>query len=135
MANVPSHLLYTEEHEYVHKSDVDNVVEIAVDDTVAMKVNVTPVTGLDAAIAVFGIQLADFREDFRSDDSTKFRVTRDEQQGMGDVLNGRLPIHILSVHPVSHRIYDRLIQLFFGFAYRAKQFFGPVRMLLAILDQ
>ena len=32
MANVPSHLLYTEEHEYVHKSDVDNVVEIGITD-------------------------------------------------------------------------------------------------------
>ncbi|OGU03048.1 MAG: glycine cleavage system protein H [Gemmatimonadetes bacterium GWC2_71_10] len=32
MANVPSHLLYTEEHEYVHKSDVDDVVEIGITD-------------------------------------------------------------------------------------------------------
>ena len=32
MANVPSHLLYNEEHEYVHKSDVDDVVEIGITD-------------------------------------------------------------------------------------------------------
>jgi glycine cleavage system H protein len=32
MANVPAHLLYTEEHEYVHKSDTDNVVEIGITD-------------------------------------------------------------------------------------------------------
>ena len=32
MSKVPAHLLYTEEHEYVHKSDVDNVVEIGITD-------------------------------------------------------------------------------------------------------
>lgn len=32
MAKVPTHLLYTEEHEYVHKSDVDDVVEIGITD-------------------------------------------------------------------------------------------------------
>jgi glycine cleavage system H protein len=32
MANVPAHLLYTEEHEYVHKSDTDPVVEIGITD-------------------------------------------------------------------------------------------------------
>jgi len=32
MAKVPDHLLYTEEHEYVHKSDVDDVVEIGITD-------------------------------------------------------------------------------------------------------
>ncbi len=32
MSKVPAHLLYTEEHEYVHKSDVDNVVEVGITD-------------------------------------------------------------------------------------------------------
>lgn len=32
MAKVPDHLLYTEEHEFVHKSDVDDVVEIGITD-------------------------------------------------------------------------------------------------------
>lgn len=32
MSKVPSHLLYTEEHEYVHKSDVDDVVEVGITD-------------------------------------------------------------------------------------------------------
>ena len=32
MAKVPAHLLYTEEHEYVHKSDTDAVVEIGITD-------------------------------------------------------------------------------------------------------
>ena len=32
MSQVPEHLLYTEEHEYVHKSDTDNVVEIGITD-------------------------------------------------------------------------------------------------------
>lgn len=32
MANVPSHLLFTEEHEYVHKSDTDDVVEVGITD-------------------------------------------------------------------------------------------------------
>jgi glycine cleavage system H protein len=32
MAKVPDHLLYTEEHEYVHKSDVDDIVEVGITD-------------------------------------------------------------------------------------------------------
>ena len=32
MSKVPSHLLYTEEHEYVHKSDTDDIVEIGITD-------------------------------------------------------------------------------------------------------
>ncbi len=32
MSKVPAHLLYTEEHEYVHKSDVDNIVEVGITD-------------------------------------------------------------------------------------------------------
>ena len=32
MASIPEHLLYTEEHEYVHKSDTDDVVEIGITD-------------------------------------------------------------------------------------------------------
>jgi glycine cleavage system H protein len=32
MAKVPDHLLYTEEHEFVHPSDVDDVVEIGITD-------------------------------------------------------------------------------------------------------
>ena len=32
MASVPEHLLYTEEHEYVHRSDTDDVVEIGITD-------------------------------------------------------------------------------------------------------
>lgn len=32
MSKVPTHLLYTEEHEYVHKSDVDDVVEVGITD-------------------------------------------------------------------------------------------------------
>lgn len=32
MAKIPAHLLYTEEHEYVHKSDTDEVVEIGITD-------------------------------------------------------------------------------------------------------
>ena len=32
MAKVPEHLLYTEEHEYVHKSDVGDVVDIGITD-------------------------------------------------------------------------------------------------------
>jgi glycine cleavage system H protein len=32
MSKVPDHLLYTEEHEYVHKGDVDDVVEIGITD-------------------------------------------------------------------------------------------------------
>jgi len=30
--NVPEHLLYTEEHEYVHKTDADDVVEVGITD-------------------------------------------------------------------------------------------------------
>ena len=32
MAKIPEHLLYTEEHEYVHKNDADDVVEIGITD-------------------------------------------------------------------------------------------------------
>lgn len=32
MANIPDHLMYTEEHEYVHKSDAEDVVEIGITD-------------------------------------------------------------------------------------------------------
>lgn len=32
MANIPEHLLYTEEHEYVHKSDAEDIVEIGITD-------------------------------------------------------------------------------------------------------
>ncbi len=32
MAKIPEHLLYTEEHEYVHKSDAEDVVEIGITD-------------------------------------------------------------------------------------------------------
>ncbi len=32
MSKVPAHLLYTEEHEYVHKSDVDDIVEVGITD-------------------------------------------------------------------------------------------------------
>jgi glycine cleavage system H protein len=32
MAKVPDDLLYTEEHEYVHKSDVDDIVEVGITD-------------------------------------------------------------------------------------------------------
>jgi glycine cleavage system H protein len=32
MSQVPAHLLYTEEHEFVHKSDTDDVVEIGITD-------------------------------------------------------------------------------------------------------
>jgi glycine cleavage system H protein len=32
MSSIPEHLLYTEEHEYVHKGDADDVVEIGITD-------------------------------------------------------------------------------------------------------
>ena len=32
MAKIPEHLLYTEEHEYVHKSDAGDIVEIGITD-------------------------------------------------------------------------------------------------------
>jgi glycine cleavage system H protein len=32
MSSIPEHLLYTEEHEYVHKSDSEDVVEIGITD-------------------------------------------------------------------------------------------------------
>jgi glycine cleavage system H protein len=32
MSKIPDHLLYTEEHEYVHQTDADNVVEIGITD-------------------------------------------------------------------------------------------------------
>ena len=32
MSKIPAHLLYTEEHEYVHKSDTDNIVEVGITD-------------------------------------------------------------------------------------------------------
>ncbi|HWO88955.1 MAG TPA: glycine cleavage system protein GcvH [Gemmatimonadales bacterium] len=32
MANIPEHLLYTEEHEYVHRSDAEDIVEIGITD-------------------------------------------------------------------------------------------------------
>lgn len=32
MSKTPDHLLYTEEHEYVHKTDSDNLVEIGITD-------------------------------------------------------------------------------------------------------
>jgi glycine cleavage system H protein len=32
MSKIPEHLLYTEEHEYVHKTDADDVVEIGITD-------------------------------------------------------------------------------------------------------
>ncbi len=32
MSKVPAHLLYTEEHEYVHKSDTDDIVEVGITD-------------------------------------------------------------------------------------------------------
>ena len=32
MSKIPEHLLYTEEHEYVHKNDADDVVEIGITD-------------------------------------------------------------------------------------------------------
>lgn len=32
MSRIPEHLLYTEEHEYVHKSDAEDIVEIGITD-------------------------------------------------------------------------------------------------------
>jgi glycine cleavage system H protein len=32
MSKIPEHLLYTEEHEYVHKNDSDDIVEIGITD-------------------------------------------------------------------------------------------------------
>ncbi len=32
MSKIPEHLLYTEEHEFVHKNDADDVVEIGITD-------------------------------------------------------------------------------------------------------
>jgi glycine cleavage system H protein len=32
MAKIPEHLLYTEEHEYVHKNDASDIVEIGITD-------------------------------------------------------------------------------------------------------
>lgn len=32
MSKIPEHLLFTEEHEYVHQSDADNAVEIGITD-------------------------------------------------------------------------------------------------------
>lgn len=32
MSKIPEHLLYTEEHEYVHKNDADDIVEIGITD-------------------------------------------------------------------------------------------------------
>ena len=32
MSKIPDHLLYTEEHEYVHKTDADDLVEIGITD-------------------------------------------------------------------------------------------------------
>lgn len=32
MSKIPDHLLYTEEHEYVHKTDADDMVEIGITD-------------------------------------------------------------------------------------------------------
>ena len=32
MSKIPEHLLYTEEHEYVHKNDADDIVEVGITD-------------------------------------------------------------------------------------------------------
>jgi glycine cleavage system H protein len=54
MSKVPEHLLYTEEHEYVHKSDVDDVVEIGITDYAQGELGDVVYVDLPAVGARFG---------------------------------------------------------------------------------
>lgn len=54
MAKIPEHLLYTEEHEYVHKGDADDVVEIGITDYAQGELGDVVYVDLPAAGAKFG---------------------------------------------------------------------------------
>jgi len=54
MAKVPEHLLYTEEHEYVHKSDAEDVVEIGITDYAQGELGDVVYVDLPAVGAKFG---------------------------------------------------------------------------------
>jgi glycine cleavage system H protein len=54
MSKIPEHLLFTEEHEYVHKSDADNVVEIGITDYAQGELGDVVYVDLPKAGAKFG---------------------------------------------------------------------------------
>ena len=54
MSNIPDHLLYTEEHEYVHQTDPDGVVEIGITDYAQGELGDVVYVDLPAAGKKFG---------------------------------------------------------------------------------
>ena len=54
MAKIPEHLLYTEEHEYVHKNDAADVVEIGITDYAQGELGDVVYVDLPKAGAKFG---------------------------------------------------------------------------------
>jgi glycine cleavage system H protein len=54
MSKIPEHLLYTEEHEYVHKNDADDVVEIGITDYAQGELGDVVYVDLPKAGAKFG---------------------------------------------------------------------------------
>ncbi len=54
MAKIPEHLLYTEEHEYVHKSDAEDIVEIGITDYAQGELGDVVYVDLPAVGAKFG---------------------------------------------------------------------------------
>ena len=54
MAKVPEHLLYSEEHEYVHKNDADDVAEIGITDYAQGELGDVVYVDLPAVGAKFG---------------------------------------------------------------------------------
>lgn len=54
MASIPEHLLYTEEHEYVHKKDAGDVVEIGITDYAQGELGDVVYVDLPAAGVKFG---------------------------------------------------------------------------------
>jgi len=54
MSKIPEHLLYTEEHEYVHKNDADDVVEIGITDYAQGELGDVVYVDLPAPGAKFG---------------------------------------------------------------------------------
>ena len=54
MSKIPEHLLYTEEHEYVHKGDADDVVEIGITDYAQGELGDVVYVDLPKAGAKFG---------------------------------------------------------------------------------
>jgi glycine cleavage system H protein len=54
MSKIPDHLLFTEEHEYVHKSDADDVVEIGITDYAQGELGDVVYVDLPKAGAKFG---------------------------------------------------------------------------------